>query len=749
LVMEYLEGETLADRLERGPLPLDQALKIAIEVSDALDKAHRKGAVHRDIKPGNIMLVGGEAVVADFGIARAITSAGGEHLTETGIALGTPAYMSPEQAGGEETIDGRSDIYALGCVLYEMLGGEPPFTGPSSQAVIARQLGEEPRSLRVVRPKIPPAIEAVVRTALEKVPADRFQTAQEFEAALDRPPERLPGFWTAHRRRYVTAWSALALLLAAALMMRHLSEARPRGVATEGLDPMHVAVLYFDDQTDGHRLAHLATRITLDLIDFLGKVELLRVISSVGVQPFRSSQTPLDSIAETLRVGTIISGSVDTAGSELHVTVRLVDATTGQQLYSHTQDTPWGNTRALDAAIAEEVSFLLQRLGNEIRTREARRGTANDAAWRLFRSAMELWEDARLLLPGGRPEAEQLLWRVDSLLEEIQHMDPRWTTPIVQQGGLALVEASVAEGSGSPDREPGKEPARSKVDWLRNGLVHAERALSLAPGDPSALAVRGRLRYRLWEEVFSTEPDTLAAAEEDLRTAVTKEPQLAVAWYTLSELYRYSGRLHESYQAAREGHKSEVFLDVDEALGVVLNLFFASLNLERYDDASGWCRLGQERYLTHTNFADCDLRILGWSGRGTADIDQAWAALFRIEADAQIDKSDIMWQNRRALVAAVVARTGLADSAKAILDQATRGIKDPDLLSAVAYDQAYIWLLLGDSTQALRLLTIYLRANPASRSYVAGAPWFYSLHSDPRFEALVAEGPSDATRPSN
>ena len=187
-VMPYVEGESLRDRIDRErQLPLDDAIRIAKQVASALAHAHSHGIVHRDIKPGNIMLVGGEAVVADFGIARAITSAGGAHLTETGIALGTPAYMSPEQAGGEESIDGRSDIYSLGCVLYEMLGGEPPFTGPSSQAVIARQLGEEPRSLRIVRPKIPPAIEVIVQTALEKVPADRFSTAGDFVEALEHP----------------------------------------------------------------------------------------------------------------------------------------------------------------------------------------------------------------------------------------------------------------------------------------------------------------------------------------------------------------------------------------------------------------------------------------------------------------------------------------------------------------------------------------------------------------------------------
>jgi serine/threonine-protein kinase len=166
-VMPFVEGESLRDRLGREKqLPVEDALEITRNVAAALSHAHGLGIVHRDIKPGNIMLEGGEAVVTDFGIARAITSAGGEHLTATGVTLGTPAYMSPEQAGGAEVIDGRSDIYALACVLYEMLAGEPPFTGPTAQSIMARQLHDAPRSLFVVRPTVPASVEHAVQTAL-------------------------------------------------------------------------------------------------------------------------------------------------------------------------------------------------------------------------------------------------------------------------------------------------------------------------------------------------------------------------------------------------------------------------------------------------------------------------------------------------------------------------------------------------------------------------------------------------------
>src|SRR4029077_4016643 len=185
--MPFVEGESLRDRLTREKqLPIADAVRIATEAASALDYAHRHGVIHRDIKPENILLHDGSALVADFGIALAVSTAG-TRMTETGMSLGTPHYMSPEQAMGEREITARSDVYALGCITYEMLVGEPPFNGPTAQAIIARVMTEEPRSLTLQRRSIPLHVEAAVLTALEKVPADRFATAAQFAEALSRP----------------------------------------------------------------------------------------------------------------------------------------------------------------------------------------------------------------------------------------------------------------------------------------------------------------------------------------------------------------------------------------------------------------------------------------------------------------------------------------------------------------------------------------------------------------------------------
>ena len=214
-VMPFVEGESLRDRLRRErQLPVADAIQIASEVAGALDYAHRRGVIHRDIKPENILLHEGEAMLADFGIALAVKEAGGSRLTETGLSLGTPQYMSPEQAAGDNALDARTDVYSLGAVLYEMLAGEPPFGGPTAQAVIAKLMTERPIRLRVARETVPHAVDAAVARALAKVPADRYPSAGAFAAALSLEPTtaRLPKVGL--RRRSAALVAGVVLLLA-------------------------------------------------------------------------------------------------------------------------------------------------------------------------------------------------------------------------------------------------------------------------------------------------------------------------------------------------------------------------------------------------------------------------------------------------------------------------------------------------------------------------------------------------------
>ena len=254
-VMPFIEGESLRDRLDRDKqLGVDEAVRIARDVADALDYAHRHGVIHRDIKPANILLHDGRPLVADFGIALAVSAAGGGRMTETGLSLGTPHYMSPEQASAERDLSARSDVYSLGCVLYEMLAGEPPHTGPNPASILMRILTENPRSLTDIRATVPPHVAGAVAKAVEKLPADRFETAKAFRDALEDPSFRFTHTTTAMSAAVVAAlpsrapgWDTRSKVLGGAAVVLAASTVwlalqKPASVAeTEGVISFQVA----------------------------------------------------------------------------------------------------------------------------------------------------------------------------------------------------------------------------------------------------------------------------------------------------------------------------------------------------------------------------------------------------------------------------------------------------------------------------------------------------------------------------
>ncbi len=288
-VMPYVEGESLRDRLAREKqLPIEDALQITRAVADALTYAHDRGVVHRDIKPENILLERGHAVVADFGIALAVSAAGSDKLTETGLAVGTPLYMSPEQALGEDRLDGRSDVYSLGCVLYEMLAGEPPYTGPTPHAILARRLAAPVPPLRTVRETVPAPMQLAIERALAKVPADRFSSASEFVEALTttRPVPRPPGrTLDIPFRSLRTAMVVVAAAVLMAVGTLLVARARRPGVAPAA---SMIAVLPFVPSAPDSALARLGGDLmmtvsrTLDGVGPVRAVDRYRILTAVG-----------------------------------------------------------------------------------------------------------------------------------------------------------------------------------------------------------------------------------------------------------------------------------------------------------------------------------------------------------------------------------------------------------------------------------------------------------------------------------
>ena len=725
-VMPYVDGESLRSHLAReGPLPLDQALAIAREVASALGYAHEHGVVHRDIKPENVLLESGHAVVADFGVARAVWELAGDRLTETGIAVGSPAYMSPEQAGAEERLDGRSDIYALGCVLYEMLVGEPPFTGPTPRAVAAKHLRQSVPSARVTRPGVPAAVDRVIRTALAKVPADRFSDAAHFAAALaacaGQPGRRLAP------RRWTGVVVAAALTVAAGRWAWARWGGSPsRPVPAARLDPTHVAVLYFEDLSEGRTLRHVAGGLTEDLIDQLGQVDALRVISSSGVAAYRERSVPLDSIARSLGVGTIVTGSVGRSADRLRVAVRLIDATNGNQLRSQTLERPWGDLFVLRDAVAQQVSrFLREELGQEVQLRQRRAATGSVAAWELVQRAQRQWDDARALrLSGDEGGADALLGTGDSLLARAEAYDPAWVEPVLLRGWLAAERASLlGVGSGAP-----------RPFWIRVGLEHAERALARRPAYPPALELQGTLLAKQW---LLTQAGggagAVDAAERDLRAAaVPANPSQGRAWSALSQLLQARGKVAEANLAAERAYRADAFLR--DAAEIVYRLYYTSSDLDRQADALRWCSEGRARFPGDWRFAYCQLAMLLWPGGERPDVDRAWglvADLERLSTPADRAAYTPRWH---LLVAGVLARAGRPDSARAVIGRSRAAApNDPEM----DYNEAVARTLLGERARALSLLGSYLKAMPQVRDYLGADPAFRGLRDDPRFQALI------------
>jgi len=328
-VMPHVAGESLRDRLNREKqLPIEDALRIAAEVADALQYAHDQDVIHRDIKPENILLESGHAVVADFGIARAVAESGGERLTETGLSLGTPTYMSPEQAAGNAEIDGRSDTFALGIVLYEMLIGEPPFDGPTAQAIVAKILTEPVPPLRQQRGTVSEETEGVVMKALAKVPADRIATAGELNRVLrgletTRTTTTPVTIAPVHRWKPVAA--GVAIVAAAIVGWMAL---RPGSPVPAGGDRPSIAVLPFEN-IGAPENEYFADGITEEMTSRLAQISGLRVIARTSTLRYKGTTQDIREIGAALGVDYILEGTVRTdrgpdGTGQVRVTPQLV-----------------------------------------------------------------------------------------------------------------------------------------------------------------------------------------------------------------------------------------------------------------------------------------------------------------------------------------------------------------------------------------------------------------------------------------
>jgi len=365
-VMPFVEGESLRQRMNReGALAPEDAVTITRQVASALSYAHGRGVVHRDIKPENVMMHEGGAIVTDFGIAKAIDAADAESLTQTGTAVGTPAYMSPEQAGGETELDGRSDLYSLACMLYEMLVNEPPFSGPTPQAVLVRRLTSTPPRLRTARPDLPATLDEALAKALERDPDKRYQTVSHFSRALPA---------------------------AGAVTPSEPVAATP----SEDKQQMSIAVLPFTDMSPEKDQEYFTDGIAEEIINALTKIQALRVASRSSAFAFKGQNQDIRKVGEQLGVSTVLEGSVRKAGNRLRITAQLINVGDGYQLWSERYDRELEDVFAVQDEIAENIVKALRVVLSEDEKRAIEKGrTDNIQAYEYYLKGRQFFHQFR------------------------------------------------------------------------------------------------------------------------------------------------------------------------------------------------------------------------------------------------------------------------------------------------------------------------------------------------------------------
>jgi len=625
-VMPLVSGESLRDRLQReGRLPVEQALRIARDVASALDYAHRHNILHRDIKPENILLHEGEAIVADFGVARAISEVGTELRTEPGLAVGTPAYMSPEQASGDRELDGSSDQYSLACVLYEMLCGQPPYAGTAPRATMARHAMEPVPLAHLLRPDVPAALERALTRALAKDPADRFPTVLEFAHALVTPLSGLP-------------------------------YAAP---PTDRQRMRSIAVLPFVNSSPDPENEYFSDGMTDELINALANVPGLQVASRTSVFALKGKREDVRTIGGLLNVSSVLEGTVRKAGRRLRITVQLSGTTDGRLLWSGRFDREIEDVFAIQDEIAQTIVRTLRAdLLPEVGDPTPRRYTANVRAYNLYLRGRYCWNKRT---PEGITEA--IGWFQQAIGEDpgyalaytgladayALHVDYR-AAPVTEgmrrakeeaRKALALDEslaeahtslgwvtfiydwdwrAAGAEFRRAIELNPRYATARQWHSWLLMAMGRTDEAMAegrlAVELDPASVSIR---RTTGWLHYYARRPEDGIAY---LRRALAMNPEAFESYLILGLSLTLAGRYDEAVDALHE----VLSLSPDDTHALA-TLGRVAVLQGRRDEAERFLarmhELARHRYVSPTDFGKLYIG-LGDRDKAFESMERAW-----------------------------------------------------------------------------------------------------------------------------
>ncbi len=706
--MPFIEGESLRQILRREEqLPLPEATRIIIEACRALAAAHQAGVVHRDIKPENLLITpAGDVYVVDFGVARGVDSAS---LTRTGIAVGTPQYMSPEQASG--TAGPRSDVYALGCVLYEMLAGEPPFDSRTPQAISAKHINAPIPDVRIVRETVPPALEQVLRTALAKSPADRYANAGELADAIEKALASPQGPWSISKP-VAAITGALIAIAAVVLVTIRFWPPRPAAGSTHRPSPI-LAVLYFENGDPDTTLNAVADAVTEEVIrEFTGEGNAFRVVSKYGVRQFKDGTTPIDTMRARLSADYWIAGVVRKAGAGVVVDAQLIDALTNIVVDSvSTPPLPGASTHELAANAALGVANSLKRkLRLEVRLAQAVDTSAVPLANSFFNEAeryrreAEQYQDIRDT--AGVSIATEAFRRADSLLARAAQADPQWLRPGIERAwvglGMARLQADLPQAA-----------------TLRRALLFADTAVARAPNDPLAKEARGTIRFKLQGALNSADTAAYRVAADDLRDAVGRDSLNARAWATLGEILWLTGRLDEAELASNTALRVDPFLN--NAKEVKRILFALNTTLGRFNTANDICRRMRLAEPDDWYSRQCELTLLRHDYTKPPNPRRAWQLVAELDsvdppAKARAAGHMITVVYRRLLAGFLDARAGNYARAESTLVWARRTAANDSILKVdMAVDEAILLLGLGRRDSAQLLVNRFFQLRPLQK----------------------------------